>query len=161
MPNTTPLDTNLSPLGAASQSTTRFGGAASRAINGNTSGVYSQNSVTHTNTQSEPWWEMSLAEQSTINSMVLYNRTDNCCSARLSNVHVFVSEQPFGNQTLTQLLARDDIAHVYLSGAQGSEIPVPITGTGSYVRVQLAGTGVLSLAEVEVLGYGHSALGGQ
>ena len=40
-------------------------------------------------------------------------------------------------------------------------VELPITGQGSYVRVQLAGSGTLSLAEVEVFGFGNSALGGQ
>ena len=55
---------------------------------------------------------------------------------------------PLCGQTLAELLARDDIAHALLAGVQGSEVDVPITGSGSYVCVQLAGTGILSLAEV-------------
>ena len=117
--------------------------------------------MTHTNNQSDPWWQLVLSEVSTVNSVVLYNRTDACCTARLTDVHVFISEQPFGDQTLAELLADNNVAHTYLAGDQSSQMEVPITGQGSYVRVQLAGSGTLSLAEVEIFGFGNSALGGQ
>ena len=84
--------------------------------------------------------------------MVLYNRTDSCCSRLLADVHVFVSNSPFGEQSLDELLSQANLFHVYLAGEQGAETVVPVNSAGRYVRVQLVGTTVLSLAEVEVMG---------
>ena len=49
--------------GKATQSTTDFGGVASRANDGNTDGNYANQSVTHTlNNDSEAWWQLELKE---------------------------------------------------------------------------------------------------
>ena len=63
--------------GVATQSSTRAaGGAASRAIDGNTNGSFGGNSVTHTD-QATPftWWQVELAVHSAIDEIVLFNRT--------------------------------------------------------------------------------------
>jgi len=145
---------NVAPLGSAAQSTTSHSGAAGRAIDGNTSGVYNMASVTHTNINSNdlPWWEVTLTDEVLVDRVVLYNRTDGCCTDRLNNVHVFVSDTPFGGATLAELLADPDIWHEYLAGEQPREKVVSVGQPGRYVRVQLAQSGALSLAEVEVFG---------
>ena len=144
---------NVAPLGSAAQSTTSHSGAAGRAIDGNRSGVYRMASVTHTNINNNdlPWWEVTLTDEVLVDRIVLHNRTD-CCSERLNNVHVFVSDTPFGGATLAELLADPDIWHEYLAGEQPREKVVSVGQPGRYVRVQLAQSGALSLAEVEVFG---------
>ena len=149
--NTDPLS-NLAAEGSAGQSSTSYGGVASRAIDGNTNGTYTSRSVTHTATQGQPWWQMELADRGAIEQVVLYNRTDSCCTSLLADVHVFVSDSPFGEQSLDELLSQSNLFHVYLAGEQGAETVVPVNSAGRYVRVQLAGTSALSLAEVEVMG---------
>ena len=99
--------------GIAQQSSTAYSGDAGRAFDGNTNGVYNQQSVTHTARERQPWWQVELDERADIDNIVLHNRTD-CCTARLSDVHVFVSDHPFGRQSLDELLAQPGIAHVYL-----------------------------------------------
>ena len=154
-----PPTTDLLSGGTASQSSTAFNGAAGRAIDGNTNGSYnSGNSVTHTDpSDGQPWWQVELIERADIELMRLYNRTDNCCTDRLMDVHVFVSDAPFGNATLNELLANNEIWHQYLDGVQGSEVELNIGAIGKFVRVQLAGDGPLSLAEVEIEGYANLA----
>ncbi len=147
-----PLDENLAASGFASQSSTSHSGVASRAIDGNTSGVWRQRSVTHTASESQPWWEVELPDRALIERVVLYNRTDNCCTGRLSDVHVFVSEYPIGDVTLLEAQSHPGVWEAVLAGAQPGEIEIPISATGRYVRVQLAGTNPLSLAEVQVYG---------
>ena len=143
---------NLSQGKVASQSTTNHGGIASRAVDGNTSGVWNQGSVTHTANSSQPWWQVDLGESAVVQNIVLHNRT-NCCSQRLSNFYVFVSETPFGNASLANLLADSSIANSFHSGTlSGSSVDIPIAAQGQYVRVQLSGSNALSLAEVEVIG---------
>ena len=72
--------------GVATQSSTATGGAAggvaSRAIDGNTSGNWLNNSVTHTASRAGEHWQVSIVPQ-VIKSVVVFNRTD-CCLERLA-----------------------------------------------------------------------------
>lgn len=74
---------NVATRGAASQSSTGFGGAAARAIDGDGNGHYSEgNSVTHTATEADPWWELDLGAEVSIDEVVVHHRTDNAHFAR-------------------------------------------------------------------------------
>ena len=144
---------NLAPAGIASQSSTDFDGAAGRAIDGNTDGRYNRGSVTHTEREPEPWWELALSAPTDIQRIVLFNRSNGCCDERLRDVYVFVSENPFDdNASVEELQNNPEIWYQFLPGSQGSRIDLPVNATGSYVRVQLGVTEYLSLAEVEVYG---------
>jgi mono/diheme cytochrome c family protein len=70
--------TNLATGGKASQSTTGYGGDASRAIDGNTKGHYFDDaSVSHTGEgDNSPWWELDLGEEKSFDRVALWNRTD-------------------------------------------------------------------------------------
>jgi hypothetical protein len=82
---------NVALKGQASQSSTAFDGAAGRAIDGNTDGEYFRsNSVTHTNTEANPWWEVKLAAAVPVDQIVIWNRTDGGTGARLANFRVSV-----------------------------------------------------------------------
>ncbi|KJQ52801.1 galactose-binding domain-containing protein [Microbacterium sp. SA39] len=134
---------NLAYNKAATQSSTYTGGdgtgPASRAVDGNTDGVFVNGSVSHTNTESNPWWQVDLGASVPINQIEIWNRAE--AADRLagykvevlnaSNVVVWSSTQvgyPTPNETLS-------------------------TGgvTGRYVKVTVPGTGkILQLAEVRV-----------
>src|SRR5262249_1984836 len=76
--------TNLAQGKSATQSSTasQYGPAgASLAVDGNTNGDFSAGSVSHTNNESTPWWQVDLASSASINSITIWNRTD-CCSDR-------------------------------------------------------------------------------
>src|SRR5262249_27273011 len=68
-----------------SQSSTFPGYPASKANDGNTDGNVGHGSVTVTNsaTEANPWWQVDLGASATVNSVVVWNRTD-CCGNRLS-----------------------------------------------------------------------------
>ena len=52
------------------------------------------------------WWEVDLGASATVSSIVVWNRTD-CCSNRLSDYWVFVSNTPFAStDTPTTLQSR-------------------------------------------------------
>ena len=68
---------NIAPGGQASQSSTGYGGEASRAIDGNTNGDYSAGGQTHTNeNQENTWWELDLKGAYPIDAIRIWNRTD-------------------------------------------------------------------------------------
>ncbi|GAB4139005.1 MAG: DUF1553 domain-containing protein [Planctomycetaceae bacterium] len=73
----------------AKQSSTNFGGLAKLAVDGNTNGdYYKAKSTTHTKTETSPWWEVDLGANIPIDSLKIWNRTDNRLQSRLSNFRV-------------------------------------------------------------------------
>ena len=90
---------------------------------------------------------------SSVNAVIIWNRTD-CCSDRLSDYWVFVSNTPFGaSDTPATLQHRANTYALHQTGTPNPSATTIAGGyTGRYVRIQLNGTGVLSLAEVQVFG---------
>ncbi len=140
---------NLALGKPTTQSSTGSGGNASRAVDGNTNGDLSNNSVTETNNQPQPWWEVDLQASYSIDEIEIWNRTD-CCSARLSNYYVFVSDFPFVTTDLPTTLADPNVTSFFQSSTAGSPTSISIDTSAHYVRIQLQGTDVLSLAEVVI-----------
>lgn len=64
-------------------------GRSNRAVDGNTNGKWSGNSVTHTKHPStiNPWWQVNLKGGHRISKVVVYNRTD-CCSERIAGAKI-------------------------------------------------------------------------
>jgi MSHA biogenesis protein MshQ len=148
----------------ATQSSTSYSGAASRAVDGNTSGVYGNGSVTATGVETQPWWQVDVGQTYGITQVTLWNRTDSCCVSRLSNFYVFVSNSDMSGRTLAQLTADSTVSNQFVSTMPGVSLTLSFGRTGRYVRVQRNGanaTGtdedILSLAEVQV--YGTTLLG--
>lgn len=127
------------------------GGPAARAVDGNTNGNYSAGSVTRTQYTSTPWWHVDLGAVSPIGQIKLWNRTD-CCSERLSNFRVFVSDVPFTSSNLNTTINQPGVSNWRFAGSFTGSTTFTINRTGRYVRIQLEGTNYLSLAEVEVFG---------
>ncbi len=133
--------TNLALGKTTQQSSTAFGGASSRAVDGNTSGIWNQNSVTHTQNSVRPWWQVRLGQEYEIGEIKIWNRT-NCCASRLSNFDVFVYNNA-GNQ----------VFKTTITDTPSPSITIKTDGVkGSRVRIKLKGTNPLSLAEVQVFG---------
>jgi hypothetical protein len=74
---------NIARQGSASQSSTTLEAIASRAIDGNSNGSWGSNSVSHTQSQASPWWEVDLGEAQPVNRIVIFNRTDGNLENRL------------------------------------------------------------------------------
>jgi hypothetical protein len=107
---------------------------------------------------SSPPSELDLGAVATLQSVNLFNRTD-CCSTRLNNFYVLVSQTSMDGQSLSQLLANPAVTARYVAtsglvaGNSPQELTVDVGGvSGRYVRVQLVGTNQLALAEVQVMG---------
>jgi len=121
----------------ATQSSTYSDLDASRAVDGNTSGNWGDYSMSHTEMDNAPWWEVDLEETYVIESIVVYNRKDALETDRLSDFSVTINSVPEWTYT-----------HTGTPGYQTS-ITVP-NKVGSKVKVSLPGTEYLTLAEVEV-----------
>jgi YVTN family beta-propeller protein len=144
---------NLARGAAATQSSTYDGlTVASHAVDGNTAGSYAGGSITHTaGGEANPWWSVDLGGQKAVHAVRLWNRTD-CCDQRLADYHVFVSASPMNGRSLAELLADPAVRRVSVPGISGRLTTLPLAANGRYVRVQLATSDYLQLAEVEVFG---------
>jgi large repetitive protein len=142
---------NLAQGKTATQSSTYEDASASLAVDGNTNGNYGAGSVTHTNSTNSPWWQVDLGATYTIDSLQLWNRSD-CCQSRLANFYVFVSTTNQSGRNLNTILNDSSVWRFYRSATSPSVLEIPAGINGRYVRVQLAGSQYLSLAEVRAFG---------
>ena len=139
VPSVDPLE-NIALGKRVSQSSTAYDGFASKAVDGNTNGNFENQSVTHTDFQSKPWWQVDLDSEETIRQINIYNRTDTA-SERLSNFHVILLDS-FGNEIDRKRISSltDTFAQIAIDYKKAR-----------YVRIELEGNNALSLAEVQVL----------
>lgn len=73
----------------ATQSSTTHDAPASRAVDGVTEGgFFVANSVTHTATEADPWWEVDLGGVTPVETIVVFNRTDGGVGVRLAGARV-------------------------------------------------------------------------
>jgi len=131
--------TNLAINGQTEQSSTAYGGIASRAIDNNTDGTYRNDSVTHTQNDANAWWQVELAQTSDINQIIIYNRTDSCCTSRLVNFSVSVLDED-----------NDVVWTQFYTEMTDSSLTIDLFSTGNTIKISQNGT--LSLAEVEIFG---------
>jgi hypothetical protein len=128
----------------AYQTATAHGGIAERALDGNTVGIWNWDTVTHTNYLQNPYWEVNLMHDSTVNKVFFWNRLD-CCQDRLSNVRIDVIDKPYGDVVASRFVKEGKSMNMVDFGG----------ASGQLVRITLE-TGEekmwLSLAEVEVEG---------
>ncbi|MCJ8294598.1 MAG: discoidin domain-containing protein, partial [Colwellia sp.] len=118
--------------------------------------AYGSSEITHTDLGSQPYWTLDLGSVQNIETINIWNRTD-CCSNRLTNFHVFVSDLPFTGTSVNDSQNQQGVLNLYTAGTAGTTTGLSLTRTGRYVRVQLSNTAVtgenvLSLAEVQVFG---------
>ena len=133
---------NIAAHKPASQSSTVYGGDASRAVDGNRDNDYGHRSVTHTDFQDHSWWKVDLEKEDSVGTVRIYNRGDSNVADRLSNFDVILLDKD-GNEVARQ--------HVDSLNNQPT-IDVQFTGVNArYVKIELNKSKTpLSLAEVEV-----------
>ena len=85
---------NLALRKPAIQSSTANNGesVASLAVDGNTSGKYSDSSISHTNQERNPWWEVDLGEICKIQNIKIFNRADGV-ENRLKEIKITISNE--------------------------------------------------------------------
>ena len=142
----------------AKQSSTGWGGSASKSIDGNTDGVHSHNSVSHTAGYTNyDWLLIDLESVQNIDTITLWNRTDSCCVHRINGTAVMVSDTPFNLATTLQGLndARNSSTWNTTIDNANPDITLNLGGIrGRYILIQKVGfkndRKYLSIAEIEV-----------
>ena len=148
-----PAPVNVALGKTANQSSIYENAFAGLAIDGITDGNYFNGSVSHTNSDSQAWWQVDLGAIYTITDIKIWNRTDGSQS-RLSNFYILISDTPFTSTDLNFTKNQPGVSNYYISGTAGSPSIVNANRTGRYVRVQLSATNCLHMAEVQVLSTG-------
>jgi hypothetical protein len=143
---------NLATGKPSAQSSTVYGGVASRANDNNTNGAYSSGSVIHTGNEASPYWQVDLQSTASITNIEVWNRTDACCVSRMANYYVFVSDNPFTSTNPLTTKNQSGVWSILNSGYPNPSKSIPVNRSGRFVRVQLANQGELNLAEVKVFG---------
>lgn len=115
---------------------------ASKAIDTNTNGQYNMYSVTATANELQPWWKVQLVRSSLVNEVKIYNRKE--VPQRLADFTVKLFDG-----------ATEVYSETFIDPVESEGIVTVTPPAGTYadsVQLQLNGTNVLSIAEVEVYG---------
>lgn len=146
---------NLAQGRPSIQSSTLLPNVAGRATDGVLDGLLASNSVSSTNHEWRPWWQVDLGAASSLALIELWNRTDTGTEQQLRNFVVFVSDTDMAGRSLEQLLADPAVgSYSHPGGPTSAQLQIfPPRGSGRYVRIQLRSSfESLSLAEVRVFG---------
>ena len=79
---------NIARSGKATQISTGFGGPPHLAIDGNTDGDYQKKSVSHTGSGDNPWFEIDLQAEKSIEKIVIWNRMDGSTAGRIQGYQI-------------------------------------------------------------------------
>uniref|UniRef100_A0A3P9Q8X6 Fucolectin tachylectin-4 pentraxin-1 domain-containing protein n=1 Tax=Poecilia reticulata TaxID=8081 RepID=A0A3P9Q8X6_POERE len=115
-------------------------GAASNAIDGNRNSAFRDESCSHTEQQSNPWWRVDLLDSYVVTQVIITNRGD-CCEERINGAEIRI-----GNS----------IQNNGIENPRGASKATNIPGhvEGRYVTIIISGSEkILTLCEVEVYGY--------
>lgn len=136
--------------GIATQSSTEHGGIAQHAIDGDTNQIWEydttkKNTLTHTETENNPWWEVQLNAAYSIYQVNVYNRED-CCDERILDfvLKIYNGEAMIYDSSITDPEVSKTSAAMYTFYIPGL--------IGDKVRIEIPrGPATLTVAEVEVL----------
>lgn len=148
-----PVGINLAQGRTAIESSTYYyeDTGAPKAVDGNTDGNYYAGSMAHTKYEAHPWWRVDLGGVQAIDAVLLWNRTD-CCGERGTDFYVFVSDTDFTSNDPAVLANDPNVWSYRNTGQMGTPSVIPVNHHGRFLRVQLAGSNYLQLAEVQVYG---------
>jgi NedA-like, galactose-binding domain/PEP-CTERM motif len=156
---------NLALNGIATQSSTGYNDAAGfanadRAVDGNTDGYFYDKSVSTTLNSSPEWWQVDLQDTYAIDSIVIWNRTDDSCGSyncgdRLHDFYLEILDQQ-GSQVWNQTYSTfTQTTTAGTPGTVSSGMAIDLSGlsiSGEIVKIGMNYQQYLQLAEVQVFG---------
>ena len=146
---------NAALNGTATMSSQLSGFAATN-LNDGVTNNNANSGLAHTAGQTQTdWVEIDLGSIISIATIAIHNRIS-CCSDRLSNAYVMISDTPFPTNTdVNQSISNADFIHQLGDELNNAVREIEINGSGRYVRIQKSGTNVgsgdaINLKEIEV-----------
>ncbi len=115
------------------------------------------NDLAHTSVNlPNEWVEIDLGQLENIETVVVVNRTS-CCSERLSNAYLLISDTPFpSNTNLTTALANADYTYQFGDTQGVAQLGIDVATSGQYVRIQKSGNNSngnsINLKELQIFG---------
>jgi F5/8 type C domain len=142
------------------QSSTAQDGAASRAVDGDVDGTFESGSVSATNVETRPFWQVDLGMVQPVREVHVWNQTT-CCSTAdpRPDFVVWVSENEIDVDPVVTF-APGVFGYSIAGATAGSPVVVTVNRPARYVKIESMGTDSMSLAEVQVFRGGHGAEGG-
>jgi hypothetical protein len=135
------------------QSSTIGLGTSHQAVDGRRAGRALDGTATQTDTDSQAWWQVDLGAVHKVSNVTIFNALDDQ-NQRLQNFYVLASSQPFVSDRLQQVLLDPFVWKAHVMYPEEHPVSAVIVNQeAQYVRIQLASTDFLSLAEVEVWGH--------
>lgn len=129
-----------------------YGTFAATANDGSTNSNYPNIVHTADPVGVDSWWEVDLEDIYSIRQINIYNRTD-CCSELLTNYHVFISEEPFTDNSVAAIQSQQGVTDIFQTSIAGHPTKLTdINVMGRYVRIQFDSTDAqfLEIGEVEI-----------
>ncbi|KAH1178477.1 hypothetical protein KIL84_012179 [Mauremys mutica] len=147
-----PVGYNLAREQPVSQSSTHkeYGlekAGPGKAVDGKCDGILDHGSCSHTQGESDPWWNVDLGSRYSVSTVIVKNRED-CCGERLKGAQIHVGDSKDGQGK------QDPICGTITDTTPGSLSTISCDGRkGRYVTITIPGrVEVLTLCEVEVYG---------
>ncbi|XP_039382140.1 fucolectin-like [Mauremys reevesii] len=120
---------------------------AGKAVDGKRDGKWLQGSCSHTQLDTEPWWNVDLGSRQSVSAVIVKNRED-CCGERLEGAQIRVGD------AVADHGKHDPICGTITDTRPGSLSTICCNGLeGRYVTVTIPGRAeYLTVCEVEVYG---------
>ncbi|XP_029769268.1 fucolectin-5-like [Terrapene carolina triunguis] len=121
---------------------------AGKAVDGKRDGKWVQDSCSHTQLDTESWWNVDLGSRQSVSAVIVKNREDECCGERIRGAQIRVGD------SLADHGKHNPICGTITDTAPGSLNTICCNGLeGRYVTVTIPGRAeYLTLCEVEVYG---------
>jgi len=134
---------------ATSQSSTIAGGDASNAVDANEDGVWADGSVSATNVETNPWWQVDMGAVRNIRQIDVWSSATDCCATQSPRLPLilWMSNSPI---TVDPYTTYAPGVWGYWLSPQGNPASITVDTSFRYMRVEAIGTDSLSLAEVQV-----------
>jgi hypothetical protein len=138
-------------LGRPAEMGTTGAGGAPLAVDGDTRGMRADATMAASDgEQFGPWWQVDLGEVQPVSYVQVWPSVDGCCGEQLNNFLVFTSDRKFDSVEVRKVQRQRGVADLFVLGRAGLPTTVAIDRRVRFVRVQVARSSTLDLAEVMV-----------
>jgi len=100
----------------------------------------------------QPWIDVDLGAVRNVDALLIWPRSDPCCSTEARDILVLTSADPLPSPDPEAVRAVPGLQSRFISGAIGSPTRINVGAPVRYVRVQAVGGPVLSIAEIQAWG---------